>query len=218
MNDEVMESKASADRLTFYRNWFEGVDAFPDDMRLAWYDSVMRFAFRDEEPGMPTAGNPLSAISWNAVQMVRESIKISRMRREFGAKPKQKRSKRKANTKQNGSKTEANTKQEQEQVQVKEQEQEQYANMLNATSSAQACAGKMPTIEQFVQGGTLAGVPEDFCRKFYGELVAAGWADRDGRPVGNWRRYLKTSWNDEQKNFAAACDDADALAAIPMAR
>lgn len=67
--------------------------------------------------------------------------------------------------------------------------------------------GKVPTIEQFAGGALLAGVPEDFARQLYGDLVAAGWADADGRRIANWRRYLKSAFDAEQKKISAARAD-----------
>ena len=193
--------------LTFWRNWFDGVDAFPDELRLAWYDAVLRFAFLGVEPDRPTADDPLSAIRWNAVQMVRSTITISRRRKEIGAlggskrqaNAKQTASKRQANGKQTASKRQANANQ--EQVQGQEQEQEQYAISISATARGKR---QPPTIDQFVDGGKLAGVPEDFARGFYADLVAAGWQDADGLYVANWRRYLKSAWREEQKKFPGA--------------
>lgn len=63
---------------------------------------------------------------------------------------------------------------------------------------------KPPTISQFVQGGELAGVPADFARQLHKDLTEAGWMDKDGLYVGNWRRYMKSAWNAEQKKIRAA--------------
>ena len=76
---------------------------------------------------------------------------------------------------------------------------------LEETSAALARGKRQPpTIDQFVDGGKLAGVPEDFARPFYDELVAAGWQDADGLYVANWRRYLKSAWRDDQKKISGA--------------
>ena len=79
--------------------------------------------------------------------------------------------------------------------------QEQYAISISATARGKR---QPPTIDQFVDGGKLAGVPEDFARPFYADLVAAGWQDADGLYVANWRRYLKSAWRDEQKKNCGA--------------
>ena len=103
---------------------------------------------------------------------------------------KQTRSKREANAMQTPSKREANAMQEQEQ----EQEQEQYAISYTATR---------PTLNQFVAAVKVAGIDEESARGIWQELEEAGWADKDGRPVANWRRYAKTTYNERKKNAAA---------------
>ena len=34
-----------SDRLTFWRNWYDASRQLPDDMRLAWLDAVLDYAF-----------------------------------------------------------------------------------------------------------------------------------------------------------------------------
>ena len=65
---------------------------------------------------------------------------------------------------------------------------------------------RLPTKNQFLQGGMLAGVPAEFAQKLYQDLTEAGWRDAAGVSVGNWRRYLKSAWNAEQKNLGARAD------------
>ena len=187
-----------ADSLTFWRNWYLAARQLPDDIRLAWYDAVLDFAFEGKEPEVPAGYETkiAEAVAFQAVTMVRATIEISRRRKEIGALGG---SKRKANAKQKRSKRQANGKQ--EQVQGQEQEQEQYAISISATARGKR---QPPTVDQFVDGGKLAGVPEDFARGFYADLVAAGWQDADGLYVANWRRYLKSAWRDEQKKFPGA--------------
>ena len=74
----------SADRLTFWRNWYTAVRQLPDDLRLAWLDAVLDFAFEGKEP---TTGESIAAaIGFQAVQMVRATIEISRTRKQSGSK------------------------------------------------------------------------------------------------------------------------------------
>ena len=75
--------------------------------------------------------------------------------------------------------------------------------MLKATT-ATGRKPKPPTLSQFLDGASLAGVPADFARGFYADLVAAGWLDADGKRVANWRRYLRTAYLAEQKKIPAA--------------
>ena len=110
------------------------------------------------------------------------------------ANEKQTASKREANAKQTASKRQANAMQ--EQVQAQEQEQEQYAKSYTATR-------RPPTLDQFIAAVKLAGIDEESAREIWQELEVAGWADKDGRPVANWRRYAKTTYNERKKNSAA---------------
>ena len=199
------------DRLTFWRNWYVAARHLPDDIRLSWYDAVLDFAFEGKDPEMPCGAEArvADAVAFQAVAMVRATIEISRKRKEFGSKGG---SKRKANRKQKPSKAQAKAKQVQEQVQ--EQEQEHNANSITATAR-----GKTPTVSVFVEAGKLAGVAdESWLRDLHRELVEAGWADKDGRRIGNWRRYLKTAWVDFQKKISARASAVDALDSIRDAR
>lgn len=208
MSGEEIET---ADRLTFWRNWYTAARQLPDDLRLAWLDAVLDFAFEGKEP---TTGESIAAaIGYQAVQMVRATIEISRKRKQSGSKGgasrKQSESKREAKPKQTRSKAKADRKQVKEQVQVKEQEQEHNANSSTATE-------KPPTILQFIQGGEVAGVPADFARQLHKDLTEAGWRDSAGLYVGNWRRYLKSAWNAEQKKIRAA--RVDGIGGFKIAR
>lgn len=212
-----------ADRLTFWRGWWEGLRHYPDAERLAIYDAILAYAFDGKEPAAPTPGNLTATIVYSEISHIRETIGISRARRQAGAKGG---SKRQANAKQTPSKRQANTKHQtkkaqanrnQEQEQVKEQDKEQ--DKEHTATHARARERQPPTIDQFIAGGTIAGVPEEFSRSFYGELVAAGWRDREGLYVANWRRYLKSAWMDEQKKSAAARGQYEnVLDVYPIAR
>ena len=100
------------------------------------------------------------------------------------------------------------------------QNQAQYKSFQDESSTSRGCAKKPPTVDQFVEGGKLAGVPEDFARPYYADLIAAGWQDAEGRYVGNWRRYLKTAYTAELKKISAARDPARVpdLDDFPIAR
>ena len=198
----------TADRLTFWRGWYEGARRYPDAQRLAVYDAIFAFAFDGVEPIEP-AGDITAAIVYQTIATIRPTIAISRKRREFGAAGGQ--SKRQANGKQTASKTQAKGKQNRKSCkQVKEQEQEQEQEQEHIAISSTATREQPPTLDQFLAGAVLAGVPEDFARDFYAGLVAAGWRDAEGLYVANWRRYLKSAWVDEQKKFSAARADASA--------
>ena len=207
------------DRLTFWRGWWNTARKYPPEQRLAWYDAVLAFAFDGEEPPDP-AGDLTAAIAAGAVESVRSTIAISRKRREIGsrggskrqAKAKQKPSKQKAKRKQNGSKNQANPNQDQDQVQEQDQDQDHNGKRLKGSTATR----QPPPISQFITGGELAGVPADFARQLHKDLVEAGWRDATGAYVANWRRYLKSAWNAEQKKICAA--RADGIGGFRIAR
>lgn len=62
---------------------------------------------------------------------------------------------------------------------------------------------EVPTEVDFVSVGIKQSIPEEYARRLYAELDAAGWADAKGVSVGNWKRYLSTAWKGEQKKIAA---------------
>lgn len=213
MSGKASETIETADRLTFWRNWYTAARQLPDDLRLAWLDAVLDFAFTGKEPkpaaeGASVEDGILTAIGFQAVHMVRATIEISRKRRQSGSKGvasrKQSESKRKANAKQTRSKAKADRKQVKEQVQVKEQEQEQEHNAKGITATRTREASAAWTIEQFVSAGMTAGVPADFCREVWNDINARGWTDERGRrTLTSPRNYLKTAWNGHQKKMAA---------------
>lgn len=213
------------DRLTFWRGWYDGARRYPDAQRLAVYDAILAFAFDGVEPAEPE-GDLTAAIVYQTIATIRPTIEISRKRREFGAagggsskgeaEPKPTATKAEANRKQSGSKAQAKRKQKGKMTkQVQEQEQEH--NAISSTT-AQMRGDQVPSLKAFIAGGMLAGVPEDFCRTFYAELVAAGWRDAEGLHVANWRRYLKTAFNGSKKISAARESSGDGLDAYKIGR
>ena len=203
----------SIDRLTFWRGWYDGARRYPDAQRLAVYDAILAFAFDGAEPAEPE-GDLTAAIVFQTIATIRPTIEISRKRREFGAvggrtskceaEPKPTATKAEAKRKQNGSKTEAKPKQprkthKQVKEQVQDKEQEHNANSYPAHARK-----RPPSLDQFLAGATLAGVPEDYARSFYDNLVGADWRDADGLYVANWRRYLRKSYLDDVKKISAA--------------
>lgn len=204
------------DRLTFWRGWYNQARKFPDAQRLAWYDSVLAYAFEGVEPKEPE-GDLTLAIAAGAVEAVRATIEISRKRREIGskggAKSKQSGSKTEAKRKQTQSKAKANNNQEQEQ----DQDQDHIGNrsLVKATTATK----QPPTIEQFKAMAVTAGVPEDFAVYLHAELEKCDWTTADGSHIANPIRYLKSAWNGEQKKIRAArVSGDDAFGGIGIAR
>ena len=208
----MSDQTETADRLTFWRNWYTASRQLPDDLRLAWLDAVLDFAFEGREPtpaadGASVEDGIAAAIGFQAVQMVRATIEISRKRKQSGSKG----GASNKQTKANGSKTEAKRKQNRSKAkadrkQVKEQEQEQVQEQEHNAKSSTATKTP-PTITQFIQIGEFSGVPEEFSRRLHKDLTEAGWLDAKGLYVANWRRYLKSAWNAEQKKISAARED-----------
>lgn len=88
----------------------------------------------------------------------------------------------------------------------------------DTTASARTRGKTPPTLDQFIEGGRLAGVPEAFAREFYAELQGNGWQDADGRHIGNWRMYLRSAYADSQKKIRGARENGGALDDFPIAR
>ena len=87
-----------------------------------------------------------------------------------------------------------------------------------SNATARARVKTPPTSDQFYEGALLAGVPAEFAHDFYAELQGNGWQDKDGRPIGNWRMYLRSAYAEAQKKIRAARQTENALADIPIAR
>lgn len=73
--------------LTFYENWFvlaEGRDT--DEKRLAFYDTIMRYAFDGKVPGRPERGRSHGRdwAAWDAYNTVKPIIDMCRKRQEAG--------------------------------------------------------------------------------------------------------------------------------------
>ena len=202
------------DRLTFWRGWWTGARHYPDAQRLAVYDAILAFAFDGTEPPQPDGTDLTANIVFDKIEQIRPTIEISRKRRQFGslggkqtnrepnAKPTA--SHTEATRKQTASKPQAKPKQSRkprkqvkEQEQVQDQEQEHNANSCLAPARKQPSP---PSLDQFLAGAVLAGVPDDFARRLYADLVAFDWRDADGRHVGNWRRYLRHAFRDEKNS------------------
>ena len=187
---------SEANRLTFYKNWFEAAVMLPDDLRLVWYETILSRAF----PDVQIPADKLSekdALAHLAIMMTKATMAASERARKNGSKSGGNKSVGKVR-KPRGNPHPTQTLPTPYQEQIKEQIQIQEQN---ATTTAHGRS--LPTVEQFVEGANLAGVPEDFARGLYEDLRTSGWADANGVYVGNWRRYLKTAWNSQEKNLAA---------------
>ena len=75
--------------LIFYENWYilaEGRDT--DEKRLAFYDTIMRYAFEGVEPKRPERGKSHGKdwAAWDAINIVKPMIDTFRKRQEAGRK------------------------------------------------------------------------------------------------------------------------------------
>lgn len=72
-----------AEKLTFFRSFYEAFEDFPDDQRLALYDAVMRYAFEGVEPSL----SGMEATVWKLVKPnVEKSLKRSETNSQNAAK------------------------------------------------------------------------------------------------------------------------------------
>ena len=84
-------------------------------------------------------------------------------------------------------------------------EKKEKKERIEGNATARPRGKTPPTLDQFIEGGNLAGVPAEFAREFYAELQGNGGEAKDGRPIGNWRMYLRTAYADSQKKMRGAC-------------
>ena len=91
-------------------------------------------------------------------------------------------------------------------------------SIIDTSATARARGKTPPTLDQFIEGGKLAGVPAEFAREFYAEINGNGWRDSDGRYIGNWRMYLRSAYAEAQKKSRAARESSSTLADIPIAK
>ena len=72
-----------AEKLTFFRSFYEAFEDFPDEQRLALYDAVMRYAFEGVEPSL----SGIAATVWKLVKPnVEKSLKRSETNSQNAAK------------------------------------------------------------------------------------------------------------------------------------
>ena len=91
-------------------------------------------------------------------------------------------------------------------------------SIIDTSATARVRGKTPPTLDQFIEGGQLAGVPAEFAREFYTEINGNGWRDSDGRYIGNWRMYLRSAYAEAQKKSRAARESSGMIDDIPIAR
>ena len=63
------------------------------------------------------------------------------------------------------------------------------------------------TQKEFVDACVGMGIPEAFSAPLFDELRTNGWCDANGEPIGNWRMYVKSVYNERRNNPAHASDE-----------
>ena len=62
------------------------------------------------------------------------------------------------------------------------------------------------THKEFIDICVGMGIPEAFAVPLFDELRTNGWCDADGKPIGNWRMYVKSVHNERRNNPPPASD------------
>lgn len=199
-------------QLTFFRNWYELAEEQTDDLkRLAYYDAIMRYAFDGEVPERPSRRESgVKRASYFAFLTVQPVIDSAKNKNNAAKKAAETRWKKDAlhnaphdaeeNAPHNAPHDAANDAEEDaphnaphdtslEKNRIEENRKE---------ASSRAGAREPPNEKQFLEGCCLAGIPADFAAALFAEISTNGWADRDGRKIGNWRMYAKRIWNEHR--------------------
>lgn len=204
--------------LKFYRNWFELAEFQTDDKkRLAFYDAVMRYAFRGEEPAkVENTAKGADKAAYFAYLTVAPIIGANdsddadrpadneRFRKAAQARWKADATHNATHDATHDALHDAKC----NASLIKEEEKNRRIRKEEAATRAHAHA--RPTQQQFAEGCITAGVPEDFARELWTELEQAGWCDGAGEEIANWRRYAKTTYL-ERCRAAKAAGAADGI-------
>ena len=220
-------------QLTFFRNWYELAEAQTDDLkRLAYYDAIMRYAFDGEVPEKPSrreSGDKRAAyFAFLTVQPVIESAaqKSASAKRAIEKRWRKDTPNNTENNTPNNTpydtpydtendtqkNTPYNTPYDTENGTPKNTPNvsplEKNRIEKNRTSSRAGARGMKPpdTQKEFVDVCVGMGIPEAFSAPLFDELRTNGWCDADGKPIGNWRMYVKSVHNERRNNPPPASD------------
>ena len=192
-------------QLTFFRNWYELAEAQTDDLkRLAYYDAIMRYAFDGEVPEKPSrreSGDKRAAyFAFLTVQPVIDSACSRATNAKKGAEKRW--GKNAEHNAEHGLENHA----EHNAEHVPPLEKNRIEK--NRTSSRAGARGMKPpdTQKEFVDACVGMGIPEAFSAPLFDELRTNGWCDADGKPIGNWRMYTKSVYNERRNNPPPASD------------
>ena len=177
----------------FYNSLYYAVEKETDEMRGNFFRIVLDYWHKGK---VPDKSDPC----YGYFILAKPSIDNLKKKQKAGSKGG---SKRKANAE---AKVEANAKQTRKQTQS-EKEIEREIKIENFSSRAGARGMKPPdTQKEFVDACVGMGIPEAFSAPLFDELRTNGWCDADGKPIGNWRMYTKSVYNERRNNPPPASD------------
>lgn len=208
-------------QLTFFKNWWElAENRDTDEKRLAFYDSIMRFAFEGKVPERPVMGvsRGVDYAAWDAYQsvlpVVSESIRKSDAGSLGGRGNVSKKAPRKADSKKTQSTAQSRSNGCDDSAlrsfRIEKNRIEENRNVDASASTTGGGGGRLPSREVFLSAcESTLGVPRDFADGVYTELSMFEGEDASGVKIGSWRRYVKAAWNREQSARAAAASPSD---------
>ena len=192
--------------LIFYRNWYELAELQTDgEFRLAFYDAIFRYAFDGEIPADVGRDGDKAAraarFAFLTVQPILDRAAIDRINgQKGGRKGKKNPVEKETPLSKNGNPP------------TSKNDTPPFINGNgngkgnvngNATTGGRGGRCKLPELKIVLGACELMAVPRDFAEKLYAEIVEFDGEDRDGNPIGSWRRYFKAAWTKEQARAAA---------------
>ena len=223
-------------QLVFYKNWWDLAQLQTDgDLRLAFYDAIVDYAFEGKiPPEVGRDGLKEARAARFAYLTVQPVIDLSAKRAAAGAasgKSRQNKTtntetntptnKRRTNGEQNANKRRTNREHADEQAdgkktntvaknRIEKNRIEENRNVDASASTTGGGGGRLPSREVFLSAcESTLGVPRDFADGVYTELSMFEGEDASGVKIGSWRRYVKAAWNREQSARAAAASPSD---------
>ena len=205
--------------LPFFGNYFEYAETLPTEQRLAFYDAVMRYTFRGEEP-------PSDSPAYGAFMLVKsgidKSVSMSERGRAGGlagrgttrnlgnsnaAKKKQNKSKTKAEN-NTESKAENNTETipNQKQETIRKQNEDENEDEYTRTKVRVKTRARARIDADFLKNAAAAlGIPRDYAAVFEEIMRTQDWAyvNPNGRTVpvtlGNVKTVMGSFWRREKE-------------------
>lgn len=196
--------------LIFYRNWFELAELQTDgELRLAFYDAIFRYVFDGEiPPDVGRDGDKVARAARFAFLTVQPIIDRATSDRANGLKggrpPKaQAETPEKTPLSGKGETPEKTPFSKKEKPPLYKDKEKRESIKGNSTTGGGGGRCKLPELRIVLGACELMAVPRDFAEKLYAEIIEFDGEDRDGHPIGSWRRYFKAAWTKEQARAAA---------------